>query len=336
MRNLSLESLLQQAWLQSHKPKVQRRIASAAAAAAAADVSLERRGGSSSSRTPEKPEKLLFHKKSTTSTVFLSRFVLPQLNCYSTKTDIPRSVFTLPWNSPTLSIESGTSTLFSGVTESGDSSSCSVDFEGGGGGETPRPALVSYLDAILMDEEEEKQHETSAYQAMAKEISDLIGLESPTSTPCEDDVVCFESCWKDRDCCLVEKTMAYQAMTKEISDLISPSSDSSEVSDAMIRVRMDSLPTEESAVRMIMEAYACILSKHIADLSINFDHRETDTILIHVDEEWKSYLQSLNQNFKPASNFDFNRLLCGAGKSKAGSGLASSSACGSLTELLYR
>ncbi|KAG0603505.1 hypothetical protein M758_10G098700 [Ceratodon purpureus] len=366
-----LESLLQQAWLQSHRPKVQRRITSPSPLA---DVSLGRRSGSQSpsgvlsGRIPAQavyqdgPEKLFFHKsRLDASTVFISRFALPELKCYSTKADIPRSVSLLQWNqpgssgsgygrpqalkslggSPTPSSESWTSTVrqFSGITESGDSSCGSVDFEG------QTQPLASYLDTILMDEnlEEEKSmlHETSAYQAMAKEISDLIGLDSVVEGE-KSDVVGFDSCWDDPECCLLEKSSAYQAMAKEISDLISPNSTAcdsgtTEVSNDEICVRVDFLPTEESAVRMMMEAYACVLSKHIADVSISSGYEETDTILIYVDEDWKLYLQNLNRNFKPTSNFDFNRLLCGAGRSKAlGDNVVTSSACGTLTELLYR
>jgi hypothetical protein len=171
-----LESLLQQAWLQSHRPKVQRRITSAPLA----DVPLGRRDGSQSSsvvhseKIPARagyqdgPEISFFHKtRLDASTVFISRFALPELKSYSTKTDIPRSVSLLQWTqpgpgtgyglsqslkslggSPTLSNETHTSMVgqFSGLTESGDSSSCSVDFEG------QTPPLNSYLDAILMDE----------------------------------------------------------------------------------------------------------------------------------------------------------------------------------------
>lgn len=380
-----LESLLQQAWLQSHRPKLQRRIASAPLP----DLLVGRRSGSQQSTSPvvsevmsapvspvckEGPEKLFFHKsRPNVSTVLIPRFALPELKCYSQKTDIPRSVSLLQWThpvpgagngrsqalkslggSPTLSSENrtGKSEHLSGITESGDSSSGSVDFE------AQTTPLASYLDAILMDEnlEEEKSmvHETSAYQAMAKEISGLIGLES--GAECEEsDVVDYEGCWEDAESCnaeseicMIEKSSAYQAMAKEIADLISPSSTlcesgATECSNDEICVRDDFRPPDEITVRKIMGAYACVLSKHIADVSINFGNidprtsTESDTILMYLDEDWRLYLRSLNQNFTPSSNFDFNRLLCGAGSSKASADNAvASSSCGSLTELLYR
>jgi hypothetical protein len=81
-----LESLLQRAWLQSHKPKVQRRISSAPVT----DVSVGRRAGSQpsspafsgiiSSQTDdgEEPNNFFFHKsKLDASTVLISRFALP-------------------------------------------------------------------------------------------------------------------------------------------------------------------------------------------------------------------------------------------------------------------
>ena len=371
-----LESLLHQAWLQSHRPKLQKRITSLPLV----DVSLGRRNGSqSTSLMPSEkiiaqagcqdgPENLYFHKsRLDESAVSILRFALPELKCYSTKTDIPRSVSLLQWaqpvpgagygriqplkllgGSPTLSSENQISKVdhLFGATESGVISCGSVDFEG------QTQPLASYFDAILMDENPEEEmsmlHETSAYQAMAKEISDLIGLESVAECE-ESDVVDFEGSWEDPECCLLEKSSGYQAMTKEVSDLISPNSTvcdsgATEFSDDEICVRADFRPTEEFAVRKMMEAYACVLSKHIADVSISSGNRDlrnepvvTDTILIFLDEDWKSYLQNLNRDFKPTSNFDFNKLLCGAGRSKAAvDNIIPSSSCGTLTELLYR
>lgn len=83
-----LKRLLQRAWLQSHRPKVQRRITSAPLA----DVPLGRRDGSQSSsvvlseKIPARagyqdgPEISFFHKtRLDASTVFISRFALPEL-----------------------------------------------------------------------------------------------------------------------------------------------------------------------------------------------------------------------------------------------------------------
>lgn len=375
-----LESLLQQAWLQSHRPKVQKRITSAAPPS---NVLLGRRSGPQSSApevsasvgSEEGLEKFFFHKKRpNTSTVFIPRFALPELRCYSEKTDVPHSVASLQWNvrrvqgepvngrsraskslgaSPTLSSESRTwiSGQHSCVTESGDCTSGSVDFE-----EQTQP-LASYLDAFLMDEnlEEESllENESSAYRAISREISGLIGLEN--GADCEDpDVVDHGGCWEgaevsnvELEASLIENSSAYQAMAKEIAELISPSARLCDASDPVcpneICVKDDFKPAEEFSVRKIMEAYAWVLSKTIADGSLSFGNHETristetDTILMYLDDEWRLYLQTLNQNFTPSSNFDFNRLLCGAGSSMGSDGSSVAvSTCGSLTELLYR
>jgi len=213
--------------------------------------------------------------------------------------------------------------------------------------------LASYLDAILNDENLEEE-QSSAYQAMAREISGLIGLES--GAECEEsDVVDYEGRWEDSESYnaeseirMIEESSAYQAMAKEIAELISPSSTlcdsgTTECSNDEVCVRADFRPPDEITLQKIMEAYAYVLSKHIGDVSINFGSidpstsTETDTILMYLDKDWILYLQSLNQDFTPSSNFDFNRLLCGSGRSKASAGNAvASSSRGSLTELLYR
>lgn len=232
------------------------------------------------------------------------------------------------------------------MTESGDSSSGSIDFE------AQTKPLASYFDAIL--NEENLEHENSAYQAMAKEISGLIGLGA--GAECEEpNVIDCESGWEDAESYnaesemrMIENSSAYQAMAKEIAELISPSptscdSGATECSNSEICIRADFRPSEEKTLLTIMGAYACVLSDIIANFSINAgsgdssSSTETDTILKYLEEDWKLYLQSLNQNFTPSSNFDFNRLLCGAGASSTAAGNAvMSSSCGSLTELLYR
>lgn len=249
-----------------------------------------------------------------------------------------------------------------GATESGDSSSTgSVDFEG-----QIETLPSSSLDGNFINENLENDkpmpHETSAYHAMSREIANLIGLESSVESEASD-ILDYESCWADcepyrteAEMRLLENSSAYQAMEKEIAELISPNSTvldggRTELLGNEICIREDFRPTEELAARKMMEAYACLLSKHISDMSINSDTAnsdtyamfkkrttETDTILTYIDEDWKQYLQSINQNFTPTSNFDFNELLCGGvgGSRVSAANAVASSSCGSLTELLYR
>ena len=374
-----LESLLQRAWLQSHKPKVQRRTSSAPVT----DVSVGRRGSlqSSSSAPPgtiysqtddeERPESFFFHKsRLDASTVLISRFALPKLESYSEKTFIPkivqwtcsvpsarygrpRPLSSLVDSPPHSSVSPSCITRHSsGVTESEYSSPGSVDFEGQVTSSSEPSS--SFFDGIFNNEntEEEKPlpYETSAYQAMSKELADLIGLESSVESETSD-IVGNENCWAnsepyrtEAEMTMLEQSSAYQAMEKEISELIAPNPlpmlDTGK-SGIVISSRQFR-PNEEMAALKMMEAYADILTKHIKDVSISsgsdldstVKHRATepDSILPYFDDDWKSYLQSINQNFTPSSNFDFNLLICGAGGSK----VSVASSCGSLTELLYR
>lgn len=368
-----LESLLQRAWLQSHKPKVQRRISSAPVT----DVSVGRRAGSQpsspafsgiiSSRTDdeEEPNNFFFHKsKLDASTVLISRFALPKLESYSERTFIPRIV---QWRVPSAgygrsqplkslvgSLSHSSESLScitrhsSGVTESEHSSTGSVDFEGL---TLPLEPSSSFFDGIFnsenLEEENPLPYETGAYQAMSKEIADLIGLESSLESETSD-IVEYESCWADSEpyrteaeMSMLEQSSAYQDMAREISQLISPNPT---VADAGKSKEF----TEELAALKMMEAYADILTKHIREVSISsgtddsdsdsdsmFKYRtsEPDSILTYFDDDWRSYLQNINQNLTPTSNFDFNLLLCGAG---GGSNVSAASSCVTLTELLYR
>jgi len=383
-----LESLLQQAWLQSHKNKVQRRISSAPLT----DVSVGRRAvsspalsgiGSPQTDDQEEAQSFYFHKsKLDASTMLVSRFALPKLKCYSEKTYIPRSVSVVQWTCkvpsanqawspplkslvgiPSHSSESTSCTAENslGTAESGDSSTSSVNFEG-----QTETLSSSFLDGNFinknLENDEPMLHETSAYQAMSREIADLIGLGSSVESEASD-ILDYESCWVDcepyrteAEMRMLEKSSAYQAMAKEIAELISPNptvldDGRTELSGDEVCIRRDFKPTEELAARKMMEAYATLLSKHISDMSINSNTAnsdtysmfkqqtaETDTILTYIDEDWKLYLQSINQNFTPTSNFDFNELLCGGvGGSRVSAANASvCSSCGSLTELLYR
>ncbi|KAG0566948.1 hypothetical protein KC19_7G099100 [Ceratodon purpureus] len=386
-----LESLLQRAWLQSHKPKVQRRISSAPVT----DVSVGRRGGSQPSSpafsgsqpsspglsgivssqvdSEDEPENFFFHKsRLDASTVLISRFALPKLECYSEKTFIPKIVqWTVPSNgygrsqpfkslvgSLSQSSESPSciTRYSSGVTESEYSSTGSIDFEGQTLPSEPSPSSFfdDFFDTEYPEAEKSLPYKTDAYQTMSREIADLIGLESSVESEASD-IVEYESCWADSEpyrteaeISMLEQSSAYQAMAREISELISPNPAELEAGKSEIVIRSGEFrPSEELAALKMMEAYAAILTKHIRDVSMSsgtadsdsdssFKYRtsdEPDTILTYFDDDWRSYLQNINQNFTPTSSFDFNLLLCGTG---GGSKVSAASSCVSLTELLYR
>ncbi|XP_024386838.1 scarecrow-like protein 14 [Physcomitrium patens] len=383
-----LESLLHRAWLRTHKPKLRKSITSAPPT----DVSVGKRESSQASlpvlselvsgqvSNEDGQDQLYFHKsRLDASASFISRFVLPELKCYSQKTYIPKSVSTEQWIyrlpgvryglSQGLKSLSGSSTglsrnrsstvsQVSGVTQSEVSGSDSVDSE-----EHTQP-LASYLEGILTEENLEEENtmlcKTSAYQGIAKEISDLIGLEVPTD-PDGSDVnsdrhwADVESHYTEEELRIVEKSSAYEAMTKEIAELISPPhSDvhdalSAESSNEVYVSKSDFKPTMELAARKMIEAYTCMLSKHMADMSINTDNEDSknrvantdglnSSLLIYFDEDWRIYLHNLNQNFTPSSNFDFNMLLCGAslGSKTLEDNAVATTSGGSLTELLYK
>lgn len=377
-----LESLLQRAWLQSHRPKLQRRVSSAPVT----DVSVGRRAWSQSSSPllrgiissqaddQEAPENFFVHKsRLDASTALISRFALPKLECHSMKTFIPKIVqwtYSVPSAGHALAQPSKSLVRFlsdssespscisrhsSGFIESDYSSTGSVDFEGQTSSSEPSPSLY---DGIFSSEDPEDAkplpYEISAYQAMSKKIADLIGLESSVESEASD-IIDYESSWAadsesyctEAEMCVLEQSSAYQAMAREISELISPNPTVPDAGKAEVVISSGKYrPNEEMAALKMLEAYGAILSKHIRDVSISagtsdsdsdsmFKHpdTETDTVLTYFDDDWKSYLQNINQNFTPTSNFDFNLLLCGAG---GDSKVSAASSCGSLTELLYR
>lgn len=209
----SLEKLLQQAWIKSQIPKLQRRSLSAPIV----DVSVEKRASSQPSAellwgvvsgragNVDELAKTYFHKSRSESLEVLEKLAAPQLESFSDKTDVPRltssfctitSRSSAPSSSdksssqdsrsPTISTaESLLSDMQTAVTEGVWDG---VDYEGINSGLADLAAhsepLANFFDDFLTDEnlEEEKSlmQQTSAYHAMAKEIADLLDPSAAT------------------------------------------------------------------------------------------------------------------------------------------------------------
>ncbi|KAG0566949.1 hypothetical protein KC19_7G099200 [Ceratodon purpureus] len=232
----SLEKLLQQAWINSQIPKVQRRSISAPIV----DVSVEKRAfsqpsaellwGVVSGRAGDVDElaKTYFHKsRSETSAELLEKLAQPQLESFSDKTEVPQSS---SWNS-SMTSRGGSAGGSSDKSSSQDSRSptyCAgesllsdvqtptteglfdgVDFDGVGSGYADLAAqsepLANFFDDLLTDEnlEGEKSllQQTSAYHAMAKEIAELLDPNAATVDSGESEVVegSQESYWANTE-----------------------------------------------------------------------------------------------------------------------------------------
>lgn len=356
----TLESQLQQAWLNSQMPKVQRRSVS---------------GVSGEKRACELPlnavsdEKTYFHKTRPDSvpSEFLRRFATPQLETISNKTDVPvpRSNSAPLFerrDSPSTSGDGFSHNNSASYNNSALSSSTddisidsqqymggvvfdSVDFDGIGSGyadlarETEPLAL--FLDDLLTNEDLEEEkclvQQTSAYQAMEKEIADLL---APVDGACDSDA--YDTFWTNYDFIPPEESSEYKAMTTEIADLLSP--ESTVIDAGGLEVLNDKstkyVPTEEDMALMMMEGYHSMLSKHIKDVSTcsNVDYRTwiTESDNIPFDESCRSYLEApdLETLYGATSLFDFNLLLRDTGRSNLSPESALTAT--SLTELLYR
>lgn len=363
----ALESQLQQAWLQSQIPKVQRRTMTTGASVF--DVSVEKRACSQSpaelplnavSGGASDAEKTYFHKsrqETVPSAEFLRRFATPQLETISEKTDmpVPRSISAPLVDSrispPTSSNNSGLTQFSSSDEFSIDSQYCmgggvfdSVDSEGHGSGFADLAGqtepLALFLDDILTNEELEEEkylvQETDAYQAMEREISDLL---APVDGEDEYDTFCTNF-----DFHPTEESSEYKVMAKEIADLLSPATaicdDGGSVGVDKSNFSAKFAPSEEDLALMMMDRYTSMLSKHIKDVSAcsNVDYRTwiTEKDEIQIDESFRSYFEA--PHLEPSattSGFDFNLLLRGAGQSNLSPERALSSGT-SMTELLYR
>ena len=232
-RNLPLESLLQQAWLQSQRLKVQRRSTESGSPVDAA--LLERASSqSSASKSPAPPllsgadsgrpgdvegsEKPYVHKTRPEALPadFFRRLAPPELQCFSQKTNVKKSSSsTLNQAKPILSDgcsqDSVDSSKFScsgefpiGTLPSLEDNLDAVDFEGLGDvfsewtGETD-PMASTFLEEFLTNEENlegEKSptQEGTAYHAMEKEMDDLLVPDGAVHDACDPDVADSERC----------------------------------------------------------------------------------------------------------------------------------------------
>ncbi|KAG0603507.1 hypothetical protein M758_10G098800 [Ceratodon purpureus] len=371
----SLESQLQQAWLQSQLPKVQKRSVSAplpgvfgekgASPQSSAEVlvgpGVSGRGGDVGGL-----EKTYFHKtRGDTASEFLRKFSTPQLETISSKTNIP----------PPLESRNSASTFSDGLSESDSGSSAfntsdgfstdtqhtvkdsvfdAVDFEYYGSvsvdlaGETEPLAL--FLDDILTNEELEEEkglvQQTSAYHAMEKEIADLLAPDSGADSL--EDVNEYDRFWTNVEFAPTEDSGAYKAMAKEIADLLSPESttladgEPEVVNKEDVSISTEFPPSEEATALKLMERYTSMLSRHIKDVSgsnSDVDYRTwvTESDEIQFDDAWKSYLESSDQTSATAPVFDFNMVLRGTGGSNSSSLSVLASPTGtSMAELLYK
>lgn len=369
----SLESQLQQAWLQSQLPKVQRRSVSALLAGVfEGERGCEVPSGPVSGRAGDAGglEETYFHKtRGDIASEFLRRFSTPQLETISKKTDVP----------PPLESRKSASVVsdgFSEVTSASSLFSSSDDFSietqhsvRGGvfdavdcecigrdsvdlAGETESSAL--FFDDFLTDEDLDGEQclfqQTTAYHVMEMEIANLLDPNSVVGVDADDpeDVDPSDRFWTNVEFTPTEESNEYKAMAKEIAALLSPEltildDGGSEVANSdNVSTSTEFLPSEELMAFTLMERYTLMLSKHLKDVSCssgNVDYRTwiTESDEIQFDDEWKSYLESSNQTSATAPIFDFNLLLRGTGGANLSRESASSPTTGmSTTELLYK
>jgi hypothetical protein len=215
----SLEELLQEAWMRSQMPKVQRRSVSAPIV----DVSVEKRASSQpsaellwgvvSGRAGDVDElaETYFHKtRSDWSSEVLEKPAPPRLESFSEKTDVPRSSSS---NFTVTSRGSGSASTSVAGSSSQDSRSTTfstgdslwsdvqtptiedvldgLDFEGANSGYADLAAQTEplanffddYLTDVHLEDEKSLVQETSAYDAMAQEIAALLG---PSAAPVDE------------------------------------------------------------------------------------------------------------------------------------------------------
>ena len=358
-RNLPLESLLQQAWLQSQRPKVQKRDKSDSPVV----VPFLDRASSQSSASQSTAPVLLsgahsdvegsvdtyFHKTrpEASSAEFLKRLAPPELNCYSQKTDVKRSSSSTLYRAKSSvsdgsSQDSADSTKFSSSNKCPtdtlafleDNSDC-VDFEGLGDvfsewTEETEPTALSVLDELLTDvnlEVEQNPAQDSAYHAMEKEIVDLL---VPDSDACDADGADSERCrsgaefLSNQEKIRMNKSSAYDAMAEDIVNLLS--SEPTLPDDA---ARSEAAPSDELMALKCMEGFTNMLSKHLQDVSSSdssfVDFRawitEEDGIESQFDDRWTAFLDRLNE-----ISLEISIMERGAG----------SDSRTNMTELLYR
>lgn len=384
-RSSTLESQLQQAWLQSQIPKVQRRSVTGSlsdrvfgekpsCSQSSAELPLNAVSGRAGDGSDV--EKTYFHKSRPESvpSEFLRRFATPQLETISEKTDVPvprSNSAPLPDSRNTSTVSDGfshstsASTLFTSSDELNSIDSHhsmgggvfdSVDFDGIGCGSVDLAGqtepLALFLDDILLNEELEEEkclvQQTSAYQAMEKEIADLLAPDSAVDGACDSDGVDeYDRFWTNVDFTSTEESSEYKAMAKEIADLLSPEptiidDGGSEVLNDKSNTSTEFVPSEEDMALMMMEGYTSMLSKHIKDVStcsiVDYRTWITESDEIPIVESCRSYFEASSLDTSASTSmFDFNLILRGTGRLNLSRESALAPLPGtSMTELLYR
>lgn len=372
----SLESLLQQALLQSQRPKLQRRSLSAPVV----DVSAEKRGRSLSPHRASHVDGLrgsYFHKSrlEVSSSNFLERFAPPKLETISKKTDVP-------WSSSSGVLGSGRAALGvnyyasqdsrSSTFSTGDSLSSdtqpsategifdAVHFEGNSSGSGDlagqTESMTRFIDDILsnedLDEEKSLMQQSGAFHAMVKEIAGVLAPDSSVDG-IDDPVVveadylndwAYAAFFSTDELRMAEKSRSCQAMAREIAGVLSPEANIPDIGEVegfndQNNNISEFIPTEDNTTMKLMEGYTCMLSKHITDVS---GARNSDNV------DYRSFItesDSLMVHFDDVFRYHLdNSNRKPTMKSdfdfnpllRGLGGSNSSPPCATLTELLYR
>jgi len=250
----------------------------------------------------------------------LKRFAPPELKSYSEKTDLPLSErrpsvsrvsdgvspAVAPWMLSCLK-SPNRSSISNETQGSVNGSFDAVDFEGGSadilrGGEGE--ASVAFLDEILSNAKLDVEGclilLTTAYLASGEGVADHSGVDVDDDREATDIDWWSPELLPMEEILRMEKSGAYQAMAEEISQLLSPEPTAldAEVGNHESCNRDEFMPSEEKTALKLFEAFTCMLSKHIMDVSMSnaetVDYKtwvtESDKLDAHFDDDWKSYL----------------------------------------------
>ena len=223
----SLERLLQEAWIKSQVPKVQKRSVSAPVV----DVSLEKRAsaqqpsaellwGVVSGRAGDADElaKTYFHKtRADASSEFSEKLATPQLESFSEKTDVPRSSSS---SSSTMS-RSFSAPSFSDKSSSQDSRSPAPSAGESLLSDLQAPMPNGSLDVVDFEGISSGLRITDGvdFEGACSGLEDLAAQTEPLAN-FFDDFLSDENLEVEKSMLL--QTSAYHAMAKEIADLLGP------------------------------------------------------------------------------------------------------------------
>lgn len=302
----------------------------------------------------------------------LKKFAPPRLECYSEKTDLPRSEKRSCTTSVTDAVSSDMASSVFSASDSHGCTSCNfsndsqvsvddrfdaADFEGLGGGSGDlvgeSETAVGFMNDILsnkkLEEERCLMQLTTAYHATGADYVPHSGVDDDAWDREAADAADIER-WCNAELLPIEEILrmekggAYQAMAEEISDLLSSEptildAAGSEVVNHETSNKAAFMPSEEKTALKLMEAFTCMLSKHIMDVSMSnsetVDYKtwitESDKIDTHLDDAWNSYLEDYFDTLPGTSSLTSNLHQGGAG-----SNLHQDLPCINMKELLYR